>query len=351
MDGSQFDALTRFAERGAQRRQMLRGLAGGMAGLAGLSVVESDARGKKHKRKHKHKCKKGKKGSTPAGCGGRCGCPGDSVCHEGTCHACTVTCTGSDVSCGLDLSQALEHGGEIFVCPGRYAGTFTITRDGTTLIGAGPDADPARNTILDGRGNGAVVTCNGQNSQIAVSLAGVRMTGGVAPNGAGGSGGGITAVLTDLQVDNFSIVDNRAANGAGIVANQRLRLSNGTIERNIATGAGGGIFLISQQPSSIRNVYIAKNEASQGGGVFHAGTTLTILGCETSENHAIDEGGGFYQQFGTLAFDEDSRVVENTAAITGGGIFVEDGSGGIVQPNGAEIADNSPDDCRGTTAC
>jgi hypothetical protein len=360
MDAAGIDGLARrLAERRARRTivvELAGALGGGVAGLAGLSFVDTDAKKKKHKHKHKpkHKCKKqcdGTRCGGDDGCGGQCGCTGDAVCHEGSCHACTVTCTGSDVSCGLDLSVALEDGGEVYVCPGRYTGTFTIAKDGTKLVGAGPEADPATNTILDGRGNGTVVTCNDEDNHIAVSLAGVRITGGVAPDTQGGSGGGIAAIFTDLQVDYFSIVDNRAQNGAGIVANQRLRLSNGTIERNIATGAGGGIFLISQESSNIRNVYIANNEAANGGGVFHAGTTLTILGCETSENHAIDEGGGFYQQFGTLTFDEDSRVVENTAAITGGGIFVEDGSNGTVQPNGAEIADNSPNDCRGTTAC
>jgi predicted outer membrane repeat protein len=49
-----------------------------------------------------------------------------------------------------------------------------------------------------------------------------------------------------------------------------------------------------------------------------------------------------------MIFDDNVRVVENSATNAGGGIFVEDAT---LQPNDAEIANNTPNDCTGTTEC
>jgi hypothetical protein len=281
------------------------------------------------------------------GCGGTCGCSGNAVCHESTCRACTVICTGSDISCGLKLSLALEEGGEIFVCPGRYAGTFHI-QAAATLVGAGPGEDPTANTILDSRGIGSVVTVDG----VSASLAGLRITGGRENAAAGqllGAGSGVAAAGGDVDIDNFSIVDNHAQTGAGIVATKWLRLTHGTVERNIATEAGGGVFMSSPASSSIDDVYIANNDAPLGGGLFVAANKLTVLGCEISENRASNKGGGMYLQIGDLVFDDNVRVVENRATTAGGGIFVDEEA--TLQPNGAEIARKNPDNCAGATAC
>lgn len=374
MDAPGFDGLVRrFAARHS-RRALVGGLAGTLAVVRG-SQVPVAGKHKKPKKSafclngqtlqasSKKKKKLRKQGATAGaccqpqctgttcggsdGCGGTCGCAAGTVCHTGTCRACTVTCTGSDISCGLRLSQALEVGGEIFVCPGRYAGTFHIKGAATTLVGAGPGEDPASNTILDSRGIGSVVTVE----SVPASLSGLRVMGGRENIAAGdllGAGNGIAAWGGDVDIDNFSIVDNRAQVGGGIVATKRLRLTHGTIERNIATEAGGGIFMSSGASSSIDDVYIAQNEAPKGGGLFVAANKLTILGCEISENRASNQGGGIYHQLGTLIFDDSVRVVENRATNAGGGIFVEDGT---LQPNGAKVSDNTPNNCTGTTAC
>lgn len=371
MDAASLDGL-------ARRLARRRAFAGGVAGALAAALVGHAAAGKHKLRRKATLCLNGttitasskkkkkllKRGATAGpccepncngtrcggsnGCGGTCGCTGNMVCHKGTCRACTVTCTGSDVSCGLRLSQALAGGGEIFACPGRYAGSFQITAAATTLAGAGPGADPASNTILDAQGAGSVVTVNG----VTATLAGLRITGGRPNATAGallGAGSGVLAAGGDIDIENFSIVDNRAQDGAGIVATKRLRLTHGTIEQNIATEGGGGIFLSSPASSSIDDVYIANNAAPLGGGLFVAANTLTILGCEISENRAANKGGGIYLQVGALVFDDNVRVVENTATTTGGGIFVE--AEATLQANGAEIARNDPDNCAGAAAC
>ena len=67
-------------------------------------------------------------GSLPDGCGGTlsCGCPANQIClRSGVCQPCTVTCTGTPVACGTALQTALNGGGTVYVCPGRYQGGFT----------------------------------------------------------------------------------------------------------------------------------------------------------------------------------------------------------------------------------
>ena len=371
MDAAGLDGFARKLAGRSGRRSLVAGVAGALA-----AALVGDATAGKHKKKatlclngqtitasSKKKKKLLKQGATAGaccqpqcngttcggndGCGGMCGCSGNNVCHEGACRACTVTCTGSDISCGLRLSQALETGGNIFICPGRYAGTFLIKNAATTLVGAGPEEDPASNTILDSRGIGSVVTVD----KVSTTLSGLRITGGRENIAAGelvGAGNGVAAWGADIAISNFSIVDNRAQDGGGILATKGMRLAHGTIERNVATEAGGGIFVSSGAPASIDDVYIATNDAPKGGGLFYAGDKLTMLGCEISENHASNQGGGIYLQLGTLTFDDDVRVVENRATNAGGGIFNEDGT---LLPHSAEIARNTPNNCTGTTAC
>lgn len=370
MDAAGLDGLARRLARHRGRRSLV----GGVAGALAAALVGHATAGKRKKKatlclngqtvkaSRKQKKKLLKRGATSGacckpqctgtscggsdGCGGTCSCSGNTVCHKSTCRACTVTCTGSDISCGLRLSQALAGGGEIFACPGRYAGAFHIKGTATTLVGAGPGEDPASNTILDARGNGNVVTVE----SVAASLAGLRITGGRKNAAAGdllGAGTGVLAAGGDVDIDNFSIIDNQAQTGAGIVATQRLRLTHGTIERNIASEAGGGVFMSSPATSTIDDVYIANNEAPLGGGLFVAANQLTMLGCEVSENRASNKGGGIYLQVGTLIFDDNVRVVENRSTNPGGGIFVENAT---LQPNGAVVARNTPDDCSGA-AC
>jgi hypothetical protein len=150
------------------------------------------------------------------------------------------------------------------------------------------------------------------------------------------------------RIDNFSVVDNHVQTGTGIVATKRLRLTNGTIERNTAAEGGGGIFLVSPASSSIDAVYIANNEASLGCGLFVAAEKLTMLGCEVSENRSSNKGGGMYLQIGTVILDDNVRVVENRATTAGVGIFSDDVT---LQTNEAEIVRNTPDNCSGSDAC
>ena len=49
-------------------------------------------------------------------------CPANQIClRSGLCQACDVTCPSGDPAiCGDDLQSALDAGGTVYVCPGRY---------------------------------------------------------------------------------------------------------------------------------------------------------------------------------------------------------------------------------------
>ena len=164
MDADRFDALLAALTAAPSRRAALR-LLGGL-GLAGL-VGQTDAK-KKHKKK---KCAKAgqptskKRKQCCAGlvkdATGRCApaarrrrlraahlsrqrlrqpagwvwrdaelrrCPANQIClRSGVCQPCTVTCTGTPATCGTALQTAMDGGGTIYVCPGRYQGGFTLS--------------------------------------------------------------------------------------------------------------------------------------------------------------------------------------------------------------------------------
>jgi len=276
------------------------------------------------------------------GCGGICRCAANAFCKGGVCQACTVTCGSDAVACGNQLKQALTTGGNIGLCPGRYAGNFT-TNVGATLTGAGSGADPATSTILDAERSGRVLTIN---AGVTASLTSLRITRG---NRLGGQGGGIRAdTNTDLQVEDCVIIDNFSeVQGGGIHSNGRLRLSNSTVTENRASLAGG-INLSVGQPSIITDSTISLNESTRDGGGISTSTTLSVLGTVIRNNTAESEGGGIEIDGVVVTFDNSSQIINNTANEDGGGVFVTNTAGGRIATNGVLIEGNSRRQCVGT---
>lgn len=359
MDANTFDHLARRTFADPDRRRLLAvtgALAAGMlAGPASLAAKKKKkktfcldgstvkASGKKIKQVRKQ-------GATPGaccvpqcngtscggddGCGGTCGCNVGAVCNAGICIACTVTCTGTAVGCGSDLMQALQDGGTIAACPGRYAGTFAVS-ESTVLVGAGAGDDPATSTILDASGAGRVITVdNGK----AFSAYGIRVTGGAVT----GQGGGLLGNTgSDVRIDACAFVGNGAStDGGAIAALEKLTLRNSQISGNTAVEDGGGVFLRYGPASFISNCSITGNTGGYGGGVRVRGTTsATITATEIQGNTATARGGGIYCDSTVLTLDSATSIIGNTAA-QGGGIYVF--TGVTFNQNGATISGNTP---------
>ncbi|HET7454811.1 MAG TPA: choice-of-anchor Q domain-containing protein [Solirubrobacterales bacterium] len=163
-----------------------------------------------------------------------------------------------------------------------------------TIRGAG-----ARSTVIDGRGASRVFDVGGDT----VTIEGLTVTGGVAPEGVGGEmpgdGGGILAFEVDeLFLDGVAVSGNTAAqNGGGISAPPEgsaapsLSVSNSTIADNKVTGGlveglGGGIYVLGDL--TLTNSTVARNSAESTVGMVQGGGVLAALDPTATEPSEVD---------------------------------------------------------------
>jgi hypothetical protein len=239
---------------------------------------------------------------------GQCVSCGDGhICVDDVCQACDVTCTGSAAECGADLQAAFAGSkATLYVCPGEYAGGFTMARP-VTVIGAGQGETPASNTILDGGGTQRVLHVPGGTG--AVVLAGLRVTGGHQDNGLGA---GIWHRGASLEARDCTIAGNAGGgvSGAGVYnEGTSMTLRRCTITNNHTS-----------------------NDAFQGdgGGISHVTGTLTLEDCLVTENRADNTGGGLRVKGGNVFLTGSTEVRQNTA-FRGGGMYVSDGTTEIAE--------------------
>jgi Right handed beta helix region len=283
-------------------------------------------------------------GSLPDGCGSTlsCGCQANQIClRRGVCQPCTVTCTGTPKACGTALQSALNGGGTIYVCPGRYQGGFALNT-AVTVIGAGEGTDAVSNTILDANDLGSVLHVG--TAVGLVELERLRITDG---SERGIRHDGTALRMTDCTVSGNTIVDGV---GGGIgVGGGTLEMLRCTVRDNHATGSsasGGGIYTIGT--TTLTDCLVEDNRAGvDGGGLFvsiNAGT-CTLAGSTQVRDNAATFGGGISLQLGTLVIAETCRVTENTAPPgQGGGIYNVPGN--TVTLQGADPASIVVNNCR-----
>jgi predicted outer membrane repeat protein len=279
------------------------------------------------------------------GCGGVCGCPNGFICVDGSCEDCDVTFNGDRIASGEALQTALDGGGTIRVCPGRYQGNFEL-RNNVTVIGAGDGDDPATSTILDAGGSGRTIQVS---RHISTLLQGIRITGGDYD----GTGGGVY-VNGGLELISCTISGNSASVGGGIYAafdaTGVLTLNGCRVVDNHADRAGAGIHNNHVALVTIDGCTFARNRCDDAGGaIYNNSGAITISNSEIVNNEARNNGGGIYnadsvtQNPGNLIFDAATRVRNNRAGGDGGGIYNK----GTVTLNGASVSGNTPNNCGG----
>jgi CSLREA domain-containing protein len=162
----------------------------------------------------------------------------------------------------------------------------------------------------------------------------------ISGNTAAGDGGGIAiseAYNVDIAIENSTISGNTAAGDGGGIAtskynvNVNVAIENSTISGNTAAGDGGGI-----ATSGIYNVDVAiesstisgNTAAGDGGGIATSGKyndNLAIVNSTVSGNSATNGGGVSLDAVlgagGSISFD-NSTIARNTAASSGGGIYL-----------------------------
>lgn len=410
MDSTVFDDLARSVSERLTRRRLAR-LAG--AGVVSAAVAPALGEAKKHRNKQaeaehnvrgnkaimcfegetmrvtKDKRKKWlRKGATRGKCGGTCtptclpggcgddgcggtcpGCAAGSVCAEGVCQACLVSCdvrTEKPKECGATLRAALKTGGDIYVCPGVYEGPFEPPVS-ANIYGAGTGTDTTTNTILTGSDFTQIMDIE---APITVTLASLRFTNGNATYGAGvyiddpaanvtvtdciftqgygEYGEGIYKYTGSLTVNNCQFIDNKGDySGTGVYnENGPAAISNSTFSGNISGEYGGAICNYGSGTTTVSGCTITGNTAVEGGGIAGKAGVITVSDTTISSNTA-EEGGGVYVDGGTVTLAANVSVTGNTAtdpAPSGGGVFVDRGT---FNRNGATISGNTPDQCVG----
>ena len=171
-------------------------------------------------------------------------------------------------------------------------------------------------------------------------------------------GGGILNRGT-LTITNSTITDNSTQFDGGGIYNLggALAIHNTTISNNSAIGAGGGVanFLFVGPTEAISDTSITQNAtadqlsigtihisgstidgnsaAGTGGGISNTNGRVEIFGSTISLNITSQNGGGIYYEehpfFPTGLVLGNTRVDQNTASFSGGGIFTFNGTATI----------------------
>jgi predicted outer membrane repeat protein len=272
------------------------------------------------------------------------------------------------MACGQSLQAALQLGGTILLCPGRYTGNFQIVAQDAVIIGAGDGSDPAQDTILDGNKNDRTLVVGLDRT---AELHRLRITGGKTSDAGGG-------VRNDgkLTMTRCTVIQNEAAlDGGGIfhlaAATGPLTVNDCKVEKNTG-GTGGGIAAHSTRLCVVNDSLITGNKSmSNGGGAVVIGA-MRVDRSTFRGNEAVDSGGGIYTS-GTMTMNEGSAITNNSATTGGGGLFIQTGvcslfgitvtgntsaaapGGGIVKNGGTVslfdpvVSQNEPDNCVGIT--
>lgn len=141
-------------------------------------------------------------------------------------------------------------------------------------------------------------------------------------------GGGIFAYNgVKVRADGADISGNTAANAGGLFLwnNSSADLNNSEVSGNKATGNGGGVYVYDATCSvtASNGTVFRENSGYRGGGIFSSGGTVTVEDSTFEKNTATDDGGAIAATQNSSLTVRNSKVLENKAADTAGGILAE----------------------------
>jgi hypothetical protein len=152
------------------------------------------------------------------------------------------------------------------------------------------------------------------------STGSVSMSRTVLKNGHAQKGGGVYVASGTLGLFDTKVEDNDAAEGAGIwFGGTTATLTAGIVNRNAATGHGGGVYLASGSLTVSRFGFDA-NSAGGNGGAIHDAGGLAVSRSTFSANTAGGSGGAVHVTAGGSLSAENSTWSGNGAGTTGGAL-------------------------------
>jgi CSLREA domain-containing protein len=253
--------------------------------------------------------------------------PFDGVCSAPVTGACTLRAAIMDANGTAGPDKIVVPSGtyqitRAAVDDGALVGDLDIT-ESVTIEGAG-----SATTIVDG--NGAVT-----NERVfhilpgatAVTISGLTVRNGKQGVAVEGEGGGIRCQAFGATLRDMVIAENSATEGGGVyvTGGGTLVLQNVTLQQNTATSHGGGISA-KDCVLELRGVVLHDNSAVvRGGGLYASGVALTITDSTVDANDAFT-GGGFDLRGLAASTVARTAIFSNTANGEGGGVYVAVGS-------------------------
>lgn len=215
---------------------------------------------------------------------------------------------------GLGGGILVRWGGSLII-EGGYIYDNTALRPGGGVATLGQNSPQATVSVTM---SGGKIYDNHARGDIATALGVDR----------GNGGGVLVGAASTWNMTGGEIADNLADNSGGGVfvssASSYFNMSGGVIEGNISAGtgnAGGGVYGDALSIITVSdNAEIIGNEAAMGGGVAIAGN-FTMYGGSIRKNHAQTAGGGVHVAQGSH-FNGIAGVIANNIADDGGGMFV-----------------------------
>lgn len=244
----------------------------------------------------------------------------------------TILVTNTNDSGSGSLRQAIADvvpGGNVGFSP-LFSSSQTIVLESElrilkdlTITGPGP-------ALLTVSGNNAVRVFNIGGSQpgVTVTIAGLKISGGRAPDN--DFGGGIEKNFGSLTVSNCVVSGNTApgsgnlGTGGGIDNfDGPLTITNSVISGNSSNGWAGGVANDSG-PLTITDSTVSGNSGRLGAGIYSTNSAATILRSTVSGNTASTQGGGVMIQDGSLSISNStiSGNAANSSTAAGAGLFL-----------------------------
>ncbi|KAK3283793.1 hypothetical protein CYMTET_8511, partial [Cymbomonas tetramitiformis] len=218
----------------------------------------------------------------------------------------------------------------------------------------------ARRCVLDGGGSGRIIQVD---SDIHLNMSYVELR-----NGQASLAGGMLVSNDGIATLQGCVVTSCAAilDGGGIWGGNdaKIVLDGTNCVNNTAGSKGGGVYLELRGNLSLTGgSVVGHNNASEGGGIYAGPQTLFNVDASTVAQNSADSGGGIYSQNhvtlgngGQLVGNaatldaggahvlymvvDNSVVANNTAALAGGGLFLQQ-FGDLSVTRGGQIARNA----------
>jgi hypothetical protein len=156
------------------------------------------------------------------------------------------------------------------------------------------------------------------------------------------TGAGSTVITAGVQITN-NIADGASGSGGGILNLASVSITGATITGNRANRAGGGIEAGAGTSTTLTSVTLSNNNAGVApavaapgnGGGLHVTMDgdVTITDSTIMQNVAALEGGGLWNGSGQMDIGGNTSISGNVAS----GAAADDGGGGVFQTTGAGV--------------